>query len=71
MPVFARIFEDARNGGLSRRDMLIKMQKTLPQAYVPAFYEVKYSADSMIREIKAVVPDLPERIRIHQIKEPP
>jgi radical SAM superfamily enzyme YgiQ (UPF0313 family) len=69
LPVFARIFEDARNGGLSRRDMLIKMQKTLPQAYVPDLYEVKYSADSKIKEVKAVVPGLPERIKIHQIKD--
>jgi radical SAM superfamily enzyme YgiQ (UPF0313 family) len=69
LTVFARIFEEARRAGLSRADMLTKMQKTLPQSYVPGLYEVKYSTDSRIIAIEPIVPDLPERIKIHPIKD--
>lgn len=69
LPVFASIFEGARHGGLGREDMLIKMQKTLPQAYCPGLYEVRYSPDSKIKAIEAIVPGLPEKIKIHPIKD--
>jgi len=69
LPVFARIFEEARRCGLSRQDMLIKMQKTLPQAYVPDLYEVKYSADSKIIATAAIVPGMPARIKICPVKD--
>ena len=69
LPVFARIFEEARRVGLSRHDMLVKMQKTLPQAYVPGFYEVKYSADSKIKSTTAIVAGMPARIKISPIKD--
>ncbi|MGV8057159.1 MAG: radical SAM protein [Smithellaceae bacterium] len=69
LPAFARIFEEARRAGISRADMLVRMQKTLPQAYVPGLYEVKYSADSRIKAIEAIVPGLPEKIRLQPIKD--
>ncbi len=69
LPDFARIFEEAHRCGLSRRDMLIKMQKTLPQAYVPGLYEVKYSADSKIAANEAIEPGMPARIKIFPIKD--
>jgi len=31
------------------QNMLIRMQKSLPQAYVPGLYEVKYSATARLR----------------------
>ena len=49
--------------------MLIQMQKTLPQAYVPGLYEVRYSTDSKIKAVEAIVPGLPAKIKIHQIKD--
>lgn len=69
LPEFARIFEEARSSGLNRADMLIRMQKTLPQAYVPGLYDVKYFPDSRIRSIEPVMSGLPERIRISPIKD--
>lgn len=69
LPVFTRIFEEARRAGASRRDMLIKMQKTLPQAYVPGLYDIKYFADSKIKTIEPVVSGLPARIRLQPIKD--
>lgn len=65
LPEFARLFSEARKAGLGRRDMLMQMQKKLPQIYVPGLYEVEYSADSRIGKIRAVAPDLPERIKIN------
>ena len=69
LPVFARIYEDARRSGLSRQEMLIKMQKTLPQAYVPGLYEVKYFADSRIEKTESIVSGMPARIKIVPIKD--
>jgi radical SAM superfamily enzyme YgiQ (UPF0313 family) len=69
LPVFARIFEEARRKGESRADMLIEMQKALPQAYVPGLYNVKYSIDSKIKAIEPIMSGLPERIKISPIKD--
>jgi radical SAM superfamily enzyme YgiQ (UPF0313 family) len=69
LPVFTRIFEEARHMGLNRRNMLIKMQKTLPQAYVPGLYDVNYSADSRIKTIESIVPGMPARIKINPLKD--
>lgn len=65
LPAFARVFEEARLQGLSRGDMLLKVQKTVPQAYVPCLYEVKYFPDSRMERVRAIVPGLPEKIKIH------
>jgi radical SAM superfamily enzyme YgiQ (UPF0313 family) len=64
VPLFARMFEEARSSGICRRDLLIQMQKTLPGAYVPDLYQVKYGADSKIEAMEAVVPGVPKRIRV-------
>ncbi len=69
LPVFARIFEEARLCGLCRKDMLIEMQKKLPQAYVPGLYDVKYCTDSRIKAVEAIVPGMPARIKISPIKD--
>jgi radical SAM superfamily enzyme YgiQ (UPF0313 family) len=69
LPLFARMFEEARRTGLGRRDLLIQMQKMLPGAYVPGLYKVKYGADSKIKSVEAVVPGLPQRIKIRPLKD--
>ncbi|MEN6332276.1 MAG: radical SAM protein [Smithella sp.] len=69
LPLFTRIFEEARSSGLRRADMLIRMQKTLPQAYVPGLYDVKYFPDSKIRTVEPIMSGLPERIKISPIKD--
>jgi radical SAM superfamily enzyme YgiQ (UPF0313 family) len=69
LPSFARMFNEARSIGLRRRDMLIQMQKMLPGAYVPGLYEVKYGVDSKIKSVEAVVPGLPEKIKINPLED--
>lgn len=69
LPQFAHIFEEARRLGLGRREMLIMMQKMLPQAYVPRLYDVKYSADSRIEAVEPLIAGLPARIKINPIKD--
>jgi len=68
LPIFTRIYEDACRAGLGRRDMLIRTQKELPQAYVPSLYKIKYTAESRIEKIGAVLPGLPRKIKINPIK---
>jgi radical SAM superfamily enzyme YgiQ (UPF0313 family) len=69
VPVFARIFEEARSKAQSRRDMLLTIQKKLPPAYVPGLYTVSYRADSKIAAVEAVRKVLPARIRIQSVKD--
>lgn len=68
LPQFMRIYEDARREKLGRREMLIKIQKTLPQAYVPDLYNVKYLPDSTIEAFEPLLTGLPEKIKINPIK---
>ncbi|HOW56477.1 MAG TPA: radical SAM protein [Smithellaceae bacterium] len=68
LPIFTRIYEDACRASLGRRDMLIRTQKELPQAYVPSLYKIKYTAESRIEKIGAVLPGLPRKIKINPIK---
>ncbi|MEN6622446.1 MAG: radical SAM protein [Smithella sp.] len=68
LPEFAQIFEDARRLKLERKEMLIKIQKLLPQAYVPSLYNIKYSPDSTIEAAEPALPGIPEKIKIKPIK---
>lgn len=68
LPKFTQIFEDARRLKLGRREMLIKIQKMLPQAYVPSLYNVKYLPDSTIEGVEPVLDGLPKKIKIKPIK---
>jgi radical SAM superfamily enzyme YgiQ (UPF0313 family) len=69
VPAFAHIFEEARSSGLGRKDLLVKIQKTLPSTYVPSLYQIKYNSDSKIKSVKALMPGLPERIKIRPVKD--
>ena len=68
LPEFCADFDEARQTGISRKDMLFELQKKLRNAYVPKLYEVKYTSDSKIKSIVALLPGLPERIKIHPAK---
>lgn len=68
LPQFARIYDDARRQKLGRRDLLIKIQKMLPQAYVPSLYKVKYLADSTIEAFEPELDGIPEKIKIMPVK---
>lgn len=68
-PVFTRIFEEARSSAQSRQDMLLTIQKKLPQAYVPGLYTVSYRADSKIEAVEAARAGLPARIKIQPVQD--
>jgi len=69
LPQFTRSFEDARRLGHSRSGLLKDLQKQIPGVYVPGLYEVKYSADSRIEAFVPREADLPQKIKIHHIKD--
>jgi radical SAM superfamily enzyme YgiQ (UPF0313 family) len=69
LPQFTRSFEDARRLGHNRSGLLKDLQKQIPGVYVPGLYEVKYSADSRIEAFVPREADLPQKIKIHHIKD--
>ena len=69
LPQFTRSFEDARRLGHSRSGLLKDLQKQIPGVYVPGLYEVKYSSDSRIEAFVPREADLPQKIKIHHIKD--
>ncbi|PKN38839.1 MAG: radical SAM protein [Deltaproteobacteria bacterium HGW-Deltaproteobacteria-2] len=69
LPQFCRYFEEARRLGGDRRNLLVDLQKKVNNIYVPFLYEVKYSAENKIQLIKPCETGLPERIKIHHVKD--
>jgi len=69
LPQFTRSFEDARRLGHSRSGLLKDLQKQIPGVYVPGLYEIKYSDDSRIEAFVPREADLPQKIKIHHIKD--
>jgi radical SAM superfamily enzyme YgiQ (UPF0313 family) len=69
LPQFTRVFEDARRLGHDRSTLLKNLQKQVQGVYVPALYEVKYSADSRIDAFVSSEADLPQKIKINHIKD--
>lgn len=68
LPAFLKLYLEAKESGCGRRDLLMRVQKMIPQAYVPGFYEVRYSRDSKIATVEPVVAGLPEKIKIHPVR---
>lgn len=61
---FSRLFQEASEQGIDRKEMLRKMQKKLPQIYVPELYKVQYGFDGKIAKVEAADAGLPKRIKI-------
>ena len=68
LPQFTRAFEEARRLDRNRKALLKDLQKEIPGVYVPGLYEVKYSADTRIEAFVPREADLPQKIKIHHIK---
>ncbi|HEU5251119.1 MAG TPA: TIGR03960 family B12-binding radical SAM protein [Thermoanaerobaculia bacterium] len=62
LPRFLDVLRDARNGGLSRRDVLARLAG-LEGIYVPSFYDVTYREDGRIDSMAVNDPLVPERAR--------
>ena len=69
LPQFTKFFENARRLGHCRSGLLKDLQKQIPGVYVPGLYEVKYCADSRIEAFVPREADLPQKIKIHHIKD--
>lgn len=60
---FLDICAAARQIGLSKEQLLLRLQKEVPGAYVPRFYEVSYGDDLCITDRVARHEGLPEKIK--------
>lgn len=69
LPEFLRIFEASCRAGLSRGDILYRVQQEIAGAYAPRFYHVRYGADQMIEKIEPTNPSLPEKITKRWIRD--
>ncbi len=68
LPEFMRRFDAARRTGLDRQSLLLDLQKNIPGVYVPSLYSVHYHANGKIKDVTPVQQGLPDRIKIHPIK---
>jgi radical SAM superfamily enzyme YgiQ (UPF0313 family) len=69
LPLFARRFEESRQLGSNRREMLLDMQQHLDGVYVPGLYEVKHTPDSKIESVTPLGAGLPPKIKIRPVKD--
>jgi radical SAM superfamily enzyme YgiQ (UPF0313 family) len=65
LPEFCRIYDEARQSGRSRIDLITELQRKLSNVYVPGLYDVKYADDSMIKSVEPLLSGLPKKIKIH------
>jgi radical SAM family uncharacterized protein len=69
LPEFLQIFEASCRAGLSRSEILYRIQKEIAGAYAPRFYNVRYNADQMIEKIEPISPSLPEKITKRWVRD--
>jgi|YelNatPaOPRAMG01_1025707.scaffolds.fasta_scaffold28329_2 radical SAM superfamily enzyme YgiQ (UPF0313 family) len=69
LPQFCRYFDDARRRGVSRREMLLHLQKSLDNIYVPQFYEARYGQEGKIEGYLPLAEGLPRRIRVRSVQD--
>ncbi|MCE5211932.1 MAG: radical SAM protein [Deltaproteobacteria bacterium] len=69
LPEFCDCFEESRRLGHPRGKFLKDAQKKINNIYVPALYEVGYSAESTIQSIVPREAGLPEKIKIKHVKD--
>lgn len=68
LPRFCRFFEEAHQRGKRRQDLLMDLQKTLEQVYVPQLYEVRYGAEGKIQSYVPVKTGLPRKVEIRPLQ---
>ena len=68
LPLFARVFAEAKRLDLGRNALLINLQKQILGIYVPSLYAVSYFPEGKIKDIVPLEKELPGRIHIAPIK---
>lgn len=64
LPDFCQAYEEARRQRRDRNHFLTDLQRRVHNIYVPALYDVAYSAESTIQAVQAREKNLPARIKI-------
>lgn len=63
LPEFLSNLLPTRNAKDTKQNNLLRLQRNVPGAYVPALYNVSYRADGPIERMAPIDPSLPPRIR--------
>ncbi|MFP4104892.1 MAG: TIGR03960 family B12-binding radical SAM protein [Phycisphaerae bacterium] len=63
MKAMVELLREAKQQGLSRRELLLTTARTLPFAYVPSFYEPQYDPQGRLTGLTPTETDIPETIR--------
>lgn len=66
---FLRTFEASCRAGLSRSEILYRVQKEIAGAYAPRFYNVRYNTDQLIETIEPASPSLPKKITKRWVRD--
>jgi radical SAM family uncharacterized protein len=66
---FLRTFEASCRAGLSRSEILYRVQKEIAGAYAPKFYNVRYNTDQLIETIEPASPSLPKKITKRWVRD--
>ncbi|MCX7982484.1 MAG: radical SAM protein [Syntrophales bacterium] len=69
IPLFLETCLAGYEAGIKKKDLLEKIQRELPSAYVPAFYEVAYDSDGRIEEFRPLMEGVPEKIKRDWVKD--
>lgn len=68
VPAFLSLFEHSRRRGLARKELLARVQKNIPGAYVPGCYEITYK-NNRIENRRPVDSSFPEQITSGSVKD--
>lgn len=68
LPEFLRLFASCHALGMSRKELLLRIQREIAGAYVPRFYEIQYSSHHLIEDIRPVHAALPKRMEKRWIR---
>lgn len=69
LPQFARLFSEATELDLDRKDLLIRLQKHVPGVYVPSLYQVHYFPGGKVQDIVPLAEGLPGKIQVTPVKD--
>jgi radical SAM family uncharacterized protein len=69
LPEFLRTFEQFHRAGLSKGDILYRIQQDITGTYAPRFYQISYNTNRMIEKIEPINPSLPAKITKRWVRD--
>jgi len=66
---FARLLREAKAGGAAREEIIAEAARTIPGVYAPALYETEYAEDGLLKGVRPVRGEAPERVHAARIDD--